>query len=80
METLAKRYLKWVMMVVAWITVLPDILNGITLSSDKFQNNLHMCFGMGPLGLLEQMHRLQIKSNNVSCPALLEGRTHFFAS
>ena len=35
----------------AWLTVVPDILNGTTLSPDKFWYNLHLRFGLELLGI-----------------------------
>ena len=47
---LAKRRPERAALAGAWLTVVPDILNGTTLSPDNFWYNLHLRFGLELLG------------------------------
>ena len=48
---LDKRHLKWSMLEEAWLTVVIDILDIMTLFVKKVHNNLRMDFGVETLGL-----------------------------
>ena len=46
-----KRRLKRAKLAGAWLTVVLDIINGLTLSEYKSQDNLSLYFGLEPLEL-----------------------------
>ena len=48
---MAKRRPKRAALAGVWLTVVPDILNGTTLSPEKFWDNLHLRFGLELLGI-----------------------------